>query len=463
MSFPKNFIWGVSASSYQIEGAAFEDGKGLSIWDRYTHRPGKIWNNHNGDVAADHYHRYKEDIALMKEIGVQSYQVSVSWPRVLPDGTGKVNKKGLDFYDRVIDELLNANILPIIEIYHWETPYELYCRGSWLNPDSPDWFADFTRVLVDKYSDRVSHWITMNEPQCFIGEGYWDATAAPGDKLGIKEVLRAGHHALLAHGKSVQAIRAYSKTSEPAVGIIIVGITKMPHTSSKEDIDAARQLMFMVPDNSYWENACYWNNTWWFDPVLLGKYPEDGLNLYGRDAPEVGPNDMKIISEPLDFIGTNIYHANRVRAGKDGCPEEVIPPPGSPISAMRWPIEPGCLYWGPKFFYERYKTPIMITESGMSNYDTVSLDGKVHDPQRIDFLQKHLLQLEKAIGEGADVRGYFQWSIMDNFEWAEGYKERFGLIYVDFVTQQRILKDSAHWYKKVIATNGEYIKENPFK
>lgn len=455
MQFPENFTWGAAAASYQIEGAAYEDGKGLSVWDTMCRQPGRVWNQHNGDVACDHYHRYKEDVGLMKEIGLRAYRLSVSWPRVIPNGVGTVNARGLDFYDKLIDELLAAGIQPWVTLFHWDLPHEIYCRGHWLNPDMPQWFADYTRVIVDKFSDRVAHWITLNEPQCFIGLGLQTGQHAPGDKLGLHDVLRGAHHALLSHGHAVQVIRANAK-KKPTVGWAPVGIVAVPATDSPADIEAAKQAMgsvrFAAEVNAGWTSL--WNNAWWSDPVVLGAYPEDGLSYFEGSLPQIHDGDMKTISEPLDFYGVNIYSAIEVRAGADGKPEKLPLPVGFPLTAIKWPVTPDCLYWGPKFLHERYKLPVVITENGLSNQDWVSLDGKVHDPQRIDYLTRHLRELCRAIGDGVDARGYFQWSIMDNFEWAEGYKERFGLVYVDYTNQKRTLKDSATFYGGVIRSNG---------
>ncbi|MBV9864376.1 MAG: beta-glucosidase [Abitibacteriaceae bacterium] len=451
MSFPKEFVWGAAAASYQIEGAAREDGKGLSVWDMLCRKPGAIWSGHSGDVACDHYHRYPEDIGLMQQIGLYAYRLSLSWPRIMPDGVGTVNDAGLAFYDRLIDALLAANITPYVTLFHWDYPYELYCRGGWLNRDSSDWFAEYTAVVVDKLSDRVRHWMTLNEPQCFIGLGHSTGEHAPGVKLPFAEVLRAGHNSLLAHGKAVQTIRAHSK--QPCeIGYAPVGVVKMPASDAPEDIEVARQAMFSVT------NKGPWNNTWWMDPVILGQYPEDGLKLFGADVPEVRPGDLETICQPLDFFGTNIYQGERVKANAAGQAESVPLRTGHELTAFRWPVTPDALYWGPRFFWERYKLPIVITENGLSNIDWVSLDGQVHDPQRIDYTARHLLELERAGQDGVDIRGYFHWSLMDNFEWAEGYKERFGLIYVEYPTQQRILKDSAHWYAEVIKSNGAALK-----
>lgn len=443
MDFPSNFVWGAAAAAYQIEGAAFADGKGLSVWDMLCRQPGKIFQAQSGEVACDHYHRFEEDVALMKQIGLQAYRLSISWPRVLPEGAGAINPKGLDFYDRLIDALLGAGIEPWVTLFHWDFPYALYLRGGWLNPESPRWFADYAQVIVDRLSDRVAHWMTLNEPQCFIGLGHLQGNHAPGLKMGLEEVLLAGHHVLLAHGRAVQIIRA-GAVKPPSIGWAPVGLAGIPASTQPPDLDALRQHVYRANADGVW------NNIWWGDPVVLGHYPEAGLQAYGPAVPKFTDEEMRTICQPLDFYGANIYGSPLIRAGADGKMVESPHSPGEAMTAYGWDVTPGSLYWGPKLLQERYHLPIVVTENGMSNTDWVGLDGCVHDPQRIDFLKRHLLQLRKAISEGIDVRGYFHWSIMDNFEWSQGYKQRFGLIHVDFVTQARTLKDSAFWYKKVI-------------
>lgn len=451
-SFPENFTWGAAAAAYQIEGAWNEDGKGLSVWDMLARQPGKVWENHTGEIACDHYHRYKEDIGLMAEIGLHAYRLSVSWPRILPTGTGSPNKVGLDFYDRLVDELLAQKIEPWVTLFHWDYPYELFLRGGWLNPDSPTWFADYAAIVVDRLSDRVAHWMTLNEPQCFIGLGHLgtDTVHAPGLKLGMAEVLLAAHHCLIAHGLSVQTIRARARKPS-IIGWAPVGNAFFPVTNSPEDIEAARTATHAVHPGHFW------NNSWFADPVVLGHYPEEGLRAYGDAVPKLNSKDFEIISQPLDFYGVNIYSATQIKADPDGKPVAVPFPTGHAHTHFTWKRAPESLYWGPRFLAERYQLPIIITENGLSNVDWVSLDGQVHDPQRIDFLHRYLLELHRAIQDGVDVRGYFQWSIMDNFEWAEGYKHRFGLIHVDYETQKRTLKDSAHWYREVIRSNGSTL------
>lgn len=447
MAFPNDFVWGAAAAAYQIEGAAREDGKGPSVWDMFVKKPGVIWHGHDGEIACDHYHRYAEDVALMKSIGLQGYRLSISWPRLLPEGTGAVNEKGIAFYDRLIDELLAAQITPFVTLFHWDYPLALYRRGGWQNRDSADWFAAYAELVVRRLGDRVKNWMTHNEPQCFVLLGHESGVQAPGDELELGELLNMVHNALLAHGKAVQAIRAAS--SGPCrVGFAPVAQVKIPASEDPSDVAAARQRMFAADRDNLWQNAL------WTDVVIKGEYPAELVALYGDRFPKVQAGDLRTISEPLDFFGTNVYFGEVVRAGSDGRPEVVRPYPGHPISAFNWPITPDALYWGPKFLYERYGLPILITENGVSLRDWVSVDGQVHDPNRIDFMTRYLRSFHRAIQEGVPAVGYMHWTIMDNFEWAEGYKERFGLIYVDYPTQKRILKDSAHWYAKVIASNG---------
>lgn len=446
LGFPEGFAWGAAAASYQIEGAATEDGKGPSTWDMFCRKPGAVWNEQNGNVACDHYHRYAEDVALMKQIGLRAYRLSVSWPRVMPDGVGRVNEAGLAFYDRLVDELLEAGIEPWVTLFHWDYPLELYYRGGWLNRETADWFAEYTDCVVRRLSDRVRCWMTLNEPQVFLGAGHMEGRHAPGDRLAFREVLLAGHHALLAHGRAVQAIRA-SAVKAPHVGFAPVAQVKYPISSSAEDLAAARAMTFSVRARTAW------TNTWWMDPVFFGHYPEDGLAFYGSDAPTPKAGDLSIISTPVDFCGINLYDGRPFRADANGG-HEVPFPVGHPITAFEWPVTPEIAYWGPRFCYDRYKKPIVITENGISSRDWVGRDGKVHDASRIDFTARYLVELRRAIQEGVPIEAYFHWSFIDNFEWGHGYKHRFGLIYCDYPTQKRVLKDSAEWYAQVIATNG---------
>lgn len=445
MAFKADFVWGAAASSYQIEGAWNEDGKGVSVWDVFSSQEGNVWRSQDGNKACNHYHHYKSDVDLMGKIGIKAYRLSLSWPRILPEGTGKVNPKGIDFYDRLIDQLLEKNIVPWVTLFHWDYPYALYRRGGWLNPDSPDWFADYAADVVRRFSDRVQNWMTLNEPQAYIGLGHQDGRHAPGLKLPLKEVLQAGHNTLLAHGKAVRAIREHA-IQTPRIGAAQANFIWVPTEATEINVNIARKMNFSVHEKHMW------NNTWFSDPMVLGRYPEDGLNLFESHLPDIHPDDMKIISEKMDYFAVNIYFGHYVnQKGK------IVQPVGGPLTTMEWDIIPSTLYWGPRFLHERYELPIVVTENGMANCDWIHDDGKVHDPQRIDYLHTHLGELRRAARDGVPIDGYFQWSIMDNFEWVQGYKQRFGLIFVDYDTQKRILKDSAYWYKKVIETNGDEL------
>lgn len=450
MGFPQGFVWGAAASSYQIEGAAYEDGKGASVWDVFVREPGRVYNGHTGDVACDHVHRFKEDVALMREMGLQAYRFSISWPRVLPLGTGGINAAGLGFYDRLVDELLAAGIAPYATLFHWDYPYELYCRGGWLNREAADWFAEYAGLMASKLGDRVKHWMTLNEHSVFTLLGHQTGEHAPGDRWSQPKILRIAHNVLLAHGKGVQAVRA-AAPGPVQVGAAPTGAVTIPASDAAQDIEAARQAMFSVAGSGLWSHS------WWMDPSVLGRYPADGLALYEKDMPEIRPGDLETICQPLDFYGVNIYHGSTVRAGADGKPELVAGPVGEPMTAFPWPVTPEALYWGPRFLWERYKLPIIVTENGLANPDWVSLDGKVHDPQRIDFTARYLNSYRRAGRDGVDIRGYFHWSVMDNFEWAYGMRLRFGLIHVDYATQTRTLKDSAYWYRDVITSNGAWL------
>ncbi len=456
MPFPNDFVWGAAAASYQIEGAARADGKGPSVWDMFCKKAGAVFQNHHGDVACDHYHRYREDVALMQQMGLHAYRLSISWPRIIPQGIGPVSSAGLAFYDRLIDALLAAGIEPYVTLFHWDLPLALYHRGSWLNRDSSDWFADYTRVVVERLSDRVKNWMTFNEPSIFLGMGYQTGIHAPGDRLRFAELTRAAHNILLSHGKAVQAIRAYTKQS-CRVGFAPAAVGRIPHTDSPLDIVAAKSVMFGSFEKSISHNGL------WLDPVFLGEYPKGLLDAFGDEGPEILDGDMTTIGQPLDFFGINIYAWERVKAKADGkSGGELVPyPVGYPVTALGWPVTPDALYWGARFFHERYRKPIFITENGLSLRDLVSVDGKVHDPQRIDFLTRYLAALRRASEHGADVAGYFQWSVMDNFEWAQGYRERFGLIHVDYQTLARTVKDSGHFYAEIIRKNGSNLPDLP--
>lgn len=439
MGFPKDFMWGAASAAYQLEGAYNEDGKSMSIWDEYCNEGDYVRFGENGKVACDHYHRFKDDIAEMKKIGLKSYRFSFSWTRIIPEGTGKVNQKGIDFYSSLIDELIANDITPIATAFHWDYPLSLHKKGGWLNDESSEWFAEYVKVLAENFSDRIKYWITINEPQCFIGLGYQVGEHAPFYTLGTKDLTHMSHNVLLAHGKAVKMLRKYGK-QELKIGFAPTGPCFLPENNSPEEIERARSLSFKVND----ENFAF-SNAWWADPVFFGKYPVK------ETMPDVKDGDMEIISQPLDFYGVNLYESHSAQTSKYK--------QGIAKTQLSWYITPELMYWASKFFYERYNLPVLVTENGVACHDWVHLDGKVHDPDRIDFIARYLKEFMKASEDGIEIIGYMYWSVMDNMEWAKGYDPRFGLIYVDYQSQQRIIKDSGYWYKKVIETNGEILKD----
>lgn len=456
--FRNDFVWGVASSAYQIEGRDKEDGCGKSIWDTFTEE-GRIYDGQNAYVTCDHIHRYKEDFALMRLLGVKAYRFSLNWARILPEGTGRVNEKAIALYRDMIMEMKKNGIEPYITMYHWEFPQSLQDKGGWLNEEVIEWFAEYAKVVAENFADLCDTFITLNEPQCFVGLGHLSGVHAPGKKLPVKDVFQIAHNALRAHGRAVQNLRKYA--GKPIrVGYAPTCGMAYPETTKPEDIEAARKVLFSFYnplDN--WT----WNVAWFSDPVVLGTYPKEGMEKYKEYLPKITEEDMKLISEPIDFLGQNIYNGYIIRAGKDGEPEFVKRKPGFPKTAAGWPVTPECLYWGVRFLYDRYKMPLYITENGMSCHDNVSPDGRVHDRNRIDFLDSYLSALQKVSDEGADVRGFFLWTFLDNFEWDKGYNERFGIIHVDFETQKRIAKDSAYWYQKVMEENGRNLTINQGK
>ncbi len=447
MAFSSEMTWGAAAAAYQIEGAAKQVGRGLDVWDMLARTPGKIEDGHNGDVGTDHYHRIDGDLDLFKAIGLQAYRFSIAWPRILPEGTGRINSAGLDFYDRLVDGMLQRGITPWATLFHWDFPYDLYCRGGWLNRDVVEWFTEYTRVVSERLGDRVKHWMPQNEPQCFVGLGHGGGGHAPGLSLHWPELLRIAHHSLLAHGSAVSLLR--ETVPDALVGTAPVACVKIPVEETVDNIRAAREGTMGLTDKTLW------STTWFGDPMILGRYPEDGLALFEEDLCGIIQNgDMDRICQPLDFFGYNIYNGQRVSVGEDGKAVAVTAAPGHPATTMHWRMEPSCMYWAAKWFHERYALPIVITENGLANNDWVHLDGAVHDSQRIDFTHRYLLELHRAAEDQVPIMGYFHWSVMDNFEWCLGYNRRFGLIHVDYTTLERTLKDSAHWYRGVIESNG---------
>lgn len=456
--FKEGFIWGVAASSYQTEGKDPEDGIGVSVWDEFVRSGnGHILDGSNADVTCDHMHHYKDDYRLMGMMGIKAYRFSVSWTRLIPDGTGEVNPKAVALYRDMILEMKKNGIEPYLNLYHWDHPAILQRKGGWLNDDMVEWFGNYAGVVSENFSDICENFITMNEPECFVGIGNISGIHAPGYKLSIKDSFIIAHNALKAHGLAAKNLRKYAK--QPIkVGYAPTCSIAYPYTDSKEDIEAARKVLF----GFYWDTLeeWSWNVSWFTDPAFLGSYPEEGLKKFKEYLPEITKEDMELIHQPLDYLGFNIYNGYPIRAGKDGEPEFVSRPAGYPKTAAQWPVTPECLYWAAKFMHERYHMPFMVTENGMSCHDLVSTDGMVHDQNRIDFLDAYLSQLQKANDEGVDVIGYFVWTFLDNFEWEKGYTERFGMCYVDYRTLERTLKDSAYWYSEVIATNGANLSVN---
>ena len=441
--FPQDFIWGVAASSYQIEGAVNADGRGESIWDRFSHTPGKTFNSDTGDVACDHYHQYKNDVKLMSELGVKSYRFSIAWPRILPNGKGDVNSAGLDFYDRLVDELIAHDIEPMATLYHWDMPQALDDEGGWLNRESADHFAAYTDVVSRKLGDRIKFWGTINEPICTAMLGYYLGMHAPGheDKT-MKEMNVALHHLLLGHGKAVRVLR--QNIADARVGAIINIYPVYPASDSDED-KAAAERFYM------------YHNHWFTGAMYTGKYPKLGMELFADVAPPIQPGDMEIISTPTDYIGLN-YYSRLVVAHNETAnlpmKVEIVKPQDAEYTAMDWEVYPDGLHDVVERVYREYKPKeIFIVENGCAVNDVISDDGKVHDPQRVSYLRRHLQTLNKTIAEGIPVKGYYVWSLMDNFEWSHGYAKRFGIIYVDYKTQKRIPKDSYAYYQKVIVAN----------
>ncbi|MBN2434449.1 MAG: beta-glucosidase [Spirochaetes bacterium] len=448
MNFPKNFLFGAASSSYQIEGAWDEDGKGESIWDHFAHIPGKIKNGENGDIACDFYHRYRDDIQLMKEIGLQAFRFSINWPRVIPDGYGKVNIKGLDFYNRLVDELLAAGIKPCVNLYHWELPQTLQNLGGWMNRDCAKWFSEFSSVIADKLGDRVDDWMTLNEPMMSASLGYVLGYHAPGLKKPL-QFFKVVHHLLLGHGLSVKAVRAEAPSCK--IGIALDLRPVYPESESIKDLQAVK-------------NADALMRRTFLDPIFNGTYPPlfNKQNILARARIKEG--DLKIISTPIDYVGINTYSRDKVRysrwaigTGFTGPSEKTVDKEyvkdGIQYTAMNWEVYPQCIYEILMMLKKDYGNPdVYVTENGAAFTDTVE-NNRVHDIKRISYLKDHLTGVKQALDEGSNCKGYFVWSFIDNFEWSEGYCKRFGLIYVDYKTQKRIIKDSGLWYKNLITSN----------
>lgn len=450
MSFSADFIWGVASSAYQIEGAALEDGKGPSIWDSFSHRPEVISEGDNGDVACDAYHRYTEDIELMAAMGVKAYRFSISWPRVEPQGDGAFNEPGLAYYDRVIDCCLSHGIEPYVTLYHWDLPQALEERGGWQSRDTGFAFARYCRVVAERFRGRVSNYFTLNEIPCIVSLGFQSGVHAPGKKLPTEELFRIWHNLLLAHGLAFRAIREIDPSAQ--VSLASTGRLCYPETDSSADLEAARKATFEVSENDW-----LFTHQMALDPVILGRYPETCDPVLKPLFDAVPQNELDIIHTGVNALALNIYNGSSVRAGKNGSPEYVPKAPGCPRTALKWPVTPEVMECGPRFLWERYNKPVLITENGVSCNDFVYLDGFVHDGDRIDFLTRYLGSLRCCAESGVPVIGYFHWALTDNFEWNYGYSERMGLIYVDYLSSRRIPKDSAAWFCRVMAENGDTL------
>jgi len=440
--FPSGFLWGSATASYQVEGAVKEEGRGPSIWDTFSHTPGKTHNGDTGDVADDHFHRYKEDVQLMKNLGLTCYRFSIAWTRVFPTGTGAPNPKGLDFYNRMLDTLLAAGIAPFCTLYHWDLPQPLQDRGGWENRDTAKAFADYAGYTAGKLSDRVKHFMTMNEIRTFVELGYANGSHAPGLKLDAKRVAQLNHYAVLGHGMAVQAIRASTKPGTK-VGLADNVTAATPVIDTPEHVEAAGRAMRE-------ENAMF------LTVIQEGRYTDAYLKRLGADAPKFTAEELQAIGSKLDFVGVNVYQPAYVRAVDSEKGYEMVKPPSSyPHMFSEWlTIGPEALYWAPKLIAKLWHVQEMyITENGASSADMLTPEGKVLDTDRVMYLRNYLTQLHRAVSEGVPVRGYFLWSLLDNYEWADGYEKRFGIHYVDFQTQKRTPKLSAAFYKEVIARN----------
>ena len=436
--FPDGFVWGTATAAFQIEGATQEDGRGESIWDRFASVPGNILTGETGDPASDSYHRYQDDVAVMRELGVNAYRFSIAWPRIIPDGTGAVNPRGMDYYDRVVDALLEAGITPFITLYHWDLPQALQDRGGWANRATVDAFTRYTDVVVARLGDRVTQWMTHNEPWCISILSHEIGAHAPGIR-NRKIALQVAHHVLVSHGLAVPIIR--SRCPAAQVGIVLNFNPTYPATNSDADKKLARLY-----------HAKF--NLWFVDPIAGRGYPQDAWLDYAGDVPEIQPGDMETIKTPLDFLGVNYYswHITHDRAGSQGHPIVNCPNPVH-MMARGWQIVPHALKDLMTWLHQDYTFPALyITENG-ATYDDVVWEGHVHDLARLEYLRRHIAVLPALIEAGVPLKGYFCWSLLDNFEWAAGTRDRFGLAYTDFATQKRILKDSGYWYSRVTRAN----------
>ncbi len=447
MFFSRDFIWGAASSAYQIEGAWNEDGKGGSIWDEFCHVSGKINNGHTGDAACDAYHLYEKDLGILRDMGLHAYRFSISWPRIFPEGRGPVNQKGLAYYDALVDAMLKNGIEPYATLFHWDLPLCLHKQGGWLIRDTARAFADYAALIAEHFDGRIQNYFTINEPQCIVSLGYAQGLHAPGLMLPPEKQAECMHNLLLAHGLAVQAIRDASRRPV-RVGMASTGKLCYPAEDAPESCEAAQAATFhLAPDDWLFVHH------WFLDAAIMGHYPAEAPPFLLKFADSVSPGDFKVIRQDLDFLGVNIYNGTPVDAAGNVQPRY----PGFPRTAMKWPVTPEVMHYGLRWLHGRYGLPLFISENGQSCNDRIFLDGRVHDPDRIDFLSRYLTELKKAAADGVPLLGYFHWSLTDNFEWNNGFDERFGLVYIDYPTQKRIPKDSCLWFAETAGANGENL------
>lgn len=441
LSFPKNFVWGVATAAPQIEGAAFEDGKGESVWDRFARIPGKVHNGDTLDIANDHYHRYAQDFALMRKLGVRHYRLSIAWPRIYPNGDDRLNPKGIEFYNKLIDSCLKHGITPWVTLFHWDLPQTLEDKGGWTARATTDAFKVYAETVVKALGDRVKNWITLNEIRCFTVLGYGGFDKAPGRKESAQVVNQTYHHALLCHGHAVKAVRRFGGKGA-RVGLTDNSDIAVPVTETPADIAAARA--WYVDNNAHI-----------LEPIYTGRYSAAYLKRTGKDRPVVQKGDLALISQPTDFLGLNIYTGQFVRAAKGKRYEKVDLPPDYPRTSCPWlNIMPQSIYWGTRLAAEVYGAKaVYITENGCGYDVEPVVEGRIDDLHRRDYVRNYLRELHRAIADGVPVKGYFLWSFMDNYEWQDGYTRRFGIVHVDFKTQKRTPKLSAKWYSTVMTEN----------
>ncbi len=433
--FPADFLWGAATASYQIEGAAFEDGRSESIWDRFCATPGKVRNGESGATACDFYHRYREDIALMRELDLGAFRFSLAWPRILPDGTGMVNEAGLDFYDRLTDALLDAHIEPFVTLYHWDLPQILEDRGGWPGRDIISAFVEYTDVVTRRLGDRIKFWTTHNEPWCAARLGYGSGIHAPG-RTSTRDALAAAHHTMLSHGRAVEVIRRNVPGGK--AGIVLNLTPVYPAGDSEEDARAASMVDIDL-------------NRWFLDPIFRGAYPQEGVDRYRETMPHIEAGDMNDISAPIDFLGVNNYSRSLVAAGREGTRPQSVRVDDHRYTEMGWEVYPDGLRTLLLRVHREYgPAALYVTENGAAFGDILDHQSQVLDPERQEYYQEYIAAAGAALQEGVPLAGYFAWSLLDNFEWQEGYSKRFGLVYVDYASQKRIVKESGRWYGSFI-------------